>query len=100
VNGPEINISEILHGFYRRKWLILCVFVVTSCLSIYLAKILPEVYRSSTLILVTPQKLPGSFVASTVTMDLSERMQSILQEIMSRTNLEKVVQEFNLFQEL
>ena len=98
MNGqPEINISEILHGFYRRKWLILCVFVVTSCLSIYLAKILPEVYRSSTLILVTPQKLPGSFVTSTVTMDLNERMQSILQEIMSRTNLEKIVQEFNLF---
>lgn len=98
MNGqPEINISEILHGFYRRKWLILCVFIVSSCLSIYLAKILPEVYRSSTLILVTPQKLPGSFVASTVTMDLNERMQSILQEIMSRTNLEKVVQEFNLF---
>jgi polysaccharide chain length determinant protein (PEP-CTERM system associated) len=98
VNGqPEINISEILNGFYRRKWLILCVFIVTSCLSIYLAAILPKVYRSSTLILVSPQKLPQSFVASTVTMDLNERMQSIIQEILSRTNLEKIVQEFQLY---
>jgi polysaccharide chain length determinant protein (PEP-CTERM system associated) len=94
---PEINISEILNGFYRRKWLILCVFIVTSCLSIYLAAILPEVYRSTTLILVTPQKLPSSFVTSTVTTNLKERMQSIIQEILSRTNLEKVVQEFNLY---
>ena len=94
---PEINLTAILEGFYRRKWLIACVFVVTSCLSIYLAAILPEVYRSSTLISVTPQKLPSSFVASTVTTDLNERMQSIIQEILSRTNLEKIVQEFRLF---
>jgi polysaccharide chain length determinant protein (PEP-CTERM system associated) len=94
---PEINISEILNGFYRRKWMILCVFIVTACLSIYLAAILPEVYRSSTLILVSPQKLPTSFVTSTVTTNLNERMQSIIQEILSRTNLEKIVQEFGLY---
>ena len=94
---PEINISQILNGFYRRKWLIFCVFIVISCLSIYLAAILPAKYRSSTLILVTPQKLPSSFITSTVTTNLNERMQSIIQEILSRTNLERIVREFNLF---
>ena len=63
----------------------------------YLATVLPEVYRSSTLIVVTPQRVPTSFVPSTVTIDLDERMQSIIQEILSRTQLEKMIQEFDLY---
>ena len=94
---PEINVSQILVGFYRRKWLIACVFTVVSCLGVYLASILPPVYRSNTLILITPQKLPSSFITSTVTTNLNERMQSIIQEILSRTNLERIVQEFKLY---
>jgi polysaccharide chain length determinant protein (PEP-CTERM system associated) len=64
---------------------------------VYLAAILPEVYRSSTLIVVTPQRIPTAFVASTVTIDLNERMQSIVQEILSRTRLEKIIQVFDLY---
>ena len=70
---------------------------MVSVLGIYLSTVLPEIYRSSTLILVSPQRIPSSFVTSTVTTDLSQRMQTIMQEILSRTRLEKVVQEFSLY---
>jgi polysaccharide chain length determinant protein (PEP-CTERM system associated) len=93
----DFDISKILNGLNRRKGLIVSVFVVTSLLAAYLATVLPNIYESSALILVTPQRVPTSFVASTVTVDLSERMRSITQEIMSRTQLEKIVQEFNLY---
>ena len=93
----DVNISQILNGFYRRKWMIFCAFAVVACLSIYLASVLPNIYRSNTLILVTPQKLPASFITSTVTTNLRQRMQSIVQEILSRTNLERIVQEFQLY---
>ena len=92
----EFDISQILSGLYRRKKIIIAIFLVVSCLGAYLATILPEVYRSSTLISVTPQRVPGSMVSSTITMDLGERMQSIIQEILSRTQLEKIIQEFNI----
>jgi polysaccharide chain length determinant protein (PEP-CTERM system associated) len=94
----DFNISKVLSTIRRRKILITCAFAVVSLLATYLATVLPNVYQSSALILVTPQRVPTSFVASTVTVDLSERMQSITQEIMSRTQLEKIVQEFNLYQ--
>lgn len=94
---PELDISNIISNLYRRKALILSVFLVVSALGIYLSTILPEIYRSSTLILVTPQRVPSSFVTSTVTTDLADRMQSIAQEILSRTRLEKIVQEFKLY---
>jgi polysaccharide chain length determinant protein (PEP-CTERM system associated) len=94
---PELDISNIITNLYRRKTLIGCVFFVASALAIYLAMILPDVYRSSTLILVTPQRVPSSFVTSTVTIDLTQRMQSIAQEILSRTRLEEIIREFNLY---
>lgn len=94
---PELDISNIISNLYRRKALILSVFLVVSALGIYLSTVLPEIYRSSTLILVTPQRVPSSFVTSTVTTNLTERMQSITQEILSRTRLEKIIQEFNLY---
>jgi polysaccharide chain length determinant protein (PEP-CTERM system associated) len=98
MNGmADFDISQILNSLYRRKGLIICVCVVVSLLAIYTAAILPNIYQSTSLILVSPQKLPSSFVTSTVTTDLAERMQGIIQDILSRTQLEKIVQEFDLY---
>ena len=93
----DFDVSQILSNLCRRKGLILSVFVVVSLLAVYLAAVLPEVYRSSTLIVVTPQRVPTSIVHSTVTIDLAERMRSIVPEILSRTQLEKMIQEFDLY---
>ena len=93
----EFDISHILSGFYRRKGLIICVCLVVFLLTTYTATILPNIYQSSSLILISPQRVPSSFVTSTITTDLGERMQSIIQEILSRTQLEKIVKEFDLF---
>jgi len=95
--NADFDISKVLDTLNRQKTLIVCVVIVVVSLAIYLASVLPNVYQSNALILVTPQRVPTSFVASTVTIDLSERMQSITQEIMSRTQLEKIVQEFSLY---
>ena len=93
-----IDISRVLDGFYRRKTLIACVFLVVFILTGYAALVvLPNIYRSGSLILISPQKVPTSFVTSTVTRELTERMQSIIQEILSRTQLEKIVREFDLY---
>ena len=98
MNGTaDLDISRILSSLYRRKALIVCAFLVVSLLTAYTAVILPNIYQSSSLVLVSPQKVPTSFVTSTVTRDLNERMQSIIQEILSRTQLEKIVREFDLY---
>jgi polysaccharide chain length determinant protein (PEP-CTERM system associated) len=98
MNGmADFDISQILNSLYRRKGLIVCVCLVVFSLALYTATILPNIYQSTSLILVSPQKLPSSFVTSTVTTDLAERMQGIIQDILSRTQLEKIVQEFDLY---
>ena len=60
---------------------------------------LPDLYRSDTLILVVPQRVPESYVKSTVTSRIEDRLQSISQQILSRTRLERIIQDFNLYAE-
>jgi polysaccharide chain length determinant protein (PEP-CTERM system associated) len=98
MNGmADFDISRLLGSLYRRKYFVGCIWGVIFSLSVYTAAIVPNIYESSSLILVVPQRVPSSFVTSTITTDLGERMQSIIQEILSRTQLAKIVQEFNLY---
>jgi polysaccharide chain length determinant protein (PEP-CTERM system associated) len=95
--AQEFDFSHILDPIFRRKELAIAIFLVVAILAAYLAAALPDVYRSGTLILVTPQKLPANYVSSTVTLNLEQRMRAIAQQILSRTSLEKIVRELNLF---
>src|SRR5262245_5816130 len=61
--------------------------------------LLPNTYRSQTLILVVPQRIPDSYVRSTVTLRIEDRLQSISQQILSRPRLERIVNDFNLYAE-
>ena len=94
---PELDIRQLVEGLIRRKALIVAVAAVVLSLSAYLAYLLPNVYQSSALILISPQRIPSSFIRSPVTMNLRDRISSITQHIMSRPRLEKIINEFNLF---
>ena len=56
-------------------------------------------YRSDARILVVPQRVPESYVRPSVTTNLKDRLQSISQQILSRTRLERVIQDFDLYTE-
>jgi protein tyrosine kinase modulator len=93
----DLDFAKIFLGIYRHKGLVFAVSIVVFLLAAYLAATMPNVYRSSTLILITPQRVPASFVAPTVTSGISERINAITQEILSRTRLESIIKEFGLF---
>jgi len=59
--------------------------------------ILPSMYKSSTEILVQQPTMPESYVASNVTENLQDRLQSITQQILSRTRLLTIIQKLNLY---
>lgn len=93
----DLDFSKIFLGFYRHKGLVFSITIVVSLLAAYIAATIPNVYRSSSLILITPQRIPASFVAPTVTGGVAERINAISQEILSRTRLESIIKEFGLF---
>jgi polysaccharide chain length determinant protein (PEP-CTERM system associated) len=91
--------EDYLATAWRRKWWILIPFVLVSAAGIAVTLNLPKTYRSSTLILLVPQRVPTEYVRSTVTSTIEEQIQSLNTQIMSRTNLLSVVQEFGLYRE-
>jgi len=97
VKNNEIDLAQTLNIFWRHKQYVIAVFAVLFPLFIYLAMTLPDVYESSTLILITSQKLPTSYVDSTVTMTIQERVYSISEEILSRTRMEEIIKRFGLY---
>ncbi|MBM4279003.1 MAG: hypothetical protein FJ130_14175 [Deltaproteobacteria bacterium] len=94
------NIHDYVAIGLRRKWYIVIPLVVCALGSFGVYKYLPKIYQATTLILVQPQAIPESYVQSTITDSVANRLNTISQEILSRTRLEKVIQEFNLYADL
>ncbi len=59
--------------------------------------VLPSRYRSVTLILVEQPTMPKDYVMPNINDDLQERLQSITQQILSRTRLVHIIDQFNLY---
>jgi polysaccharide chain length determinant protein (PEP-CTERM system associated) len=89
--------EEILRILWSRKWLILAPFVVATLGTGVTARRLPKIYRSETVILVVPQRVPETYVRSTVTSRIEERLASINPQILSRSRLEPIIREFGLY---
>ena len=99
MSGPQISPEHYLRLMMHRKWIILAIFVaVTSGVALYAWR-LPNIYTSSAVILVDPQKVPESYVRSTVTGDVRNRLSTISNEILSGTQLQKIIESLNLYQE-
>ena len=81
----------------RFHWFIIIPFCLSMACGIFMALTLPKLYRAETLILVQPQKVPTDFVRSIVSSDIDSRVSTISQQIRSRTNLERIINEFRLF---
>ncbi|MGQ9656069.1 MAG: GumC family protein, partial [Thermodesulfobacteriota bacterium] len=92
---PEDYLAMVKRRF---SW-ILIPFVVVSLAGIAIVFQLPKVYRSSTLILLIPQRVPTEYIKPTVTESIEERIHSITTQILSRTNLLTVINEFGLYKE-
>src|ERR1022692_1741424 len=58
--------------------------------------VLPPRYQSTTLILVEQATMPKDYVTPNVNDDLQDRMQSITQQILSRTRLLHIIDQLNL----
>ncbi|NWG02985.1 MAG: hypothetical protein HXY44_09045, partial [Syntrophaceae bacterium] len=96
----SFNIQDYLAIGLRRKWYIIIPLIVGVLASVGVYKYLPKVYQATTLILVQPQSVPENYVRSTITDSVANRLNTISQEIMSRTRLEKIIHEFNLYPNL
>jgi polysaccharide chain length determinant protein (PEP-CTERM system associated) len=81
----------------RRIWWIMIPVILAIIAGIGYSMKLPKIYRASTLILVQPQKVPESYIREIVSLNIEDRVRTITQQVTSRTNLEKIINDFNLY---
>ncbi|MBA3038064.1 MAG: hypothetical protein FP814_16440 [Desulfobacterium sp.] len=98
-SARSYRIIDYIEILKRRIWYFIVPFFIIIPGTLLYAKFAPRIYKAETLVLVSPQKVPEAFIQSTVTSRIEERLQSIAQEVMSRTRLEQVMNEFKLYHE-
>ena len=96
--GKKYKPEDFLRMAWKRKWLIVLPTVLIGAGTFVWSYSLPDRYRAETTILVVPQRVPEEFVRSTITVDVAERLQTISQQILSRTRLERIIDEFKLYE--
>ena len=97
IPGKRYTPSDILRIARHRLWLVLAATIAVSVPTVMATRFLHDQYRSETLILIVPQRVPESYVKSTVTARIEDRLPSISQQILSRTRLEQIIQDFDLY---
>ena len=81
----------------RRRWWVMAPLFFCGFVAFGAAHFWPEKYRSEALILVEQQKVPELYVTPNVVTNLQNRLQSMTQQILSRSRLQKLIEQFNLY---
>jgi len=81
----------------RYKWPIMIGTLALTLVATVIIGRLPNVYEATTTILVDPQQVSEKYIAPTVTMDTSTRLNTITQQVLSRTRLQEIMDKFNLY---
>ncbi|HVB56493.1 MAG TPA: XrtA system polysaccharide chain length determinant [Candidatus Acidoferrales bacterium] len=91
------SLDEYWTIVWRRRWYI--VLPVFACWAIAWAGswVVPSTFQSEALILVEQQKVPEQYVVPNVTVNLQDRLQSMTEQILSRTRLQATINRFHLY---
>jgi polysaccharide chain length determinant protein (PEP-CTERM system associated) len=93
----ELTVADYM-AMLRRRWVLIVVFgVVGGPIAYGVSRFLPDRYKSETLVLVERPSVPEKIVESLDTEDLSQRLSSMEQQILSRSRLEPIINQFDLY---
>jgi ATPases involved in chromosome partitioning len=92
-----LEFADYFDVLKKRKWVLLVWLVVGLVGAGVAFLLLPKVYRSSTLVLVESQKVPTDYIKPMAVDTIEERLIAIQQQILSRTLLQKIIEEFHVY---
>jgi polysaccharide chain length determinant protein (PEP-CTERM system associated) len=93
----KINLEDILDALQKKWYWVTIPFLFFTFLGLWLYLVLPKEYESSTLIFIEPQEIPSNYVVATVTSAVEERVKTLSLEVVSRSNLEQIINEMKLY---
>ena len=97
VRNGDISLADV-RRIFRRHWWILAITTALGILgAVSAVRVLPKRYTSQTMILVEQPMVPSDYVKPIITGDLTHRLASMQEQILSRTRLQPIVDKFGLY---
>ncbi len=90
--------GEYARIIWKRKWLIVLPMIAIASAITWVVLRLPDVYESSTLIVVKPSTIPDAVVPTQSEDTLTRQITSISQVVTSRSSLQPLVEKFRLYE--
>jgi protein tyrosine kinase modulator len=97
LTGKRYTPFEFAAMVWRRKWWLVVPTLVCGYAALIVSSRLVDQYQSEMLIQIVPQRIPDNFVKPTVTMKTEDRINALHQQVTSRTELERMITEMNLY---
>jgi len=93
----ELTMQDYAEILKRRFWLMLITTILIFCVAVGVSLVIAPQYVSKTTVLIDPQKVPEDYVKSVDSEGLDSRLASIEEQIKSRSQIEPIVERFDLF---
>jgi len=98
--GKTYKPEDLLGIFRKRIWLVAVPWALIAAGTAGFARLLPDEYQSKAVIQVVPPRVPDAIMKDQKTANLTDRLRALEATILSRTRLENLVKEFNLYPQL
>src|ERR1700716_816875 len=95
----SMSLDRILEALGRRTWVALLVFAAVFGAAASIALSPPDIYPATATVLVERQQVSEVFVTPSGSAELETRIQTIEQQVMSRTRLTELISRLNLYPE-
>ncbi|MGD8374722.1 MAG: GNVR domain-containing protein [Acidobacteriota bacterium] len=82
---------------WRKRWYLVIPLILCLAGAFAVLKLVPPEFMATTVILVQPPNIPSEYVKPTATTSIEGGMKTIQQQVTSRTRLETVARDLNLF---
>jgi len=96
-SGRPLSFKDYVAIAKRRWLLILAPTVVVPLLCYSFSLTIPNRYTSQTGVLVEMPKVPDNYVKPVITQELSQRLATMQEQLLSRTRLQPIIERFGLY---
>jgi uncharacterized protein involved in exopolysaccharide biosynthesis len=98
--GKRYTPDDVWRLALRGAWLIVIPLIIGTAVAAAVSKRLPAWYRSETQIMLLPQRVPDSYVKTTITERIEDRLATFEDQILSRSRLERIIVDLDLYKDL
>ena len=98
--GPIYSLDDLIDMIRRRAGVMTVVIVLGAMISLFLAWTQQHVYRSAEVLQIERPTIANDLAPSTVEGSSARRLQLIQQQLMARTNLQDIIDKFDLYSDL